>query len=108
MPYFSYHGGHSGQFCRHAKGKLRDVVKRAIELGFTHYGLSEHAPRYRRADLFPDESDLAPDDLLSTFDAYLKEARALREEYADRLRNRAPAAGQLVRDDDVAQRASRG
>lgn len=28
---------------------------RAIDLGFTTYGLSEHAPRYRSEDLFPEE-----------------------------------------------------
>lgn len=81
MPYFSYHGGHSGQFCRHAKGNLRAVVERAVELGFTHYGLSEHAPRYRAQDLFKDEADLTPEDLARTFEAYVGEARALRLEY---------------------------
>ena len=28
MPWFSYHGGHSGQFCRHAKDMLAAVVER--------------------------------------------------------------------------------
>src|SRR5438105_7706030 len=60
MPWFSYHGGHSGQFCRHAKGELEAVVERAIATGFTHYGLSEHCPRYRSEDLFPGEEDLGP------------------------------------------------
>jgi histidinol-phosphatase (PHP family) len=49
------HHSHSGQFCRHAKDDLEDVVKRAIELGFSTFGLSEHAPRYRIEDLFPEE-----------------------------------------------------
>jgi histidinol phosphatase-like PHP family hydrolase len=44
MSWFSFHGGHSGSFCRHAKDDLVDVVERAIALGVTHYGLSEHAP----------------------------------------------------------------
>jgi histidinol-phosphatase (PHP family) len=85
MPYFSYHGGHSGEFCRHAKGTLRAVVERALELGFTHYGLSEHAPRYRHADLFPNEEKLGPDGLVGLFEAYTEEANALRDEYHGRI-----------------------
>lgn len=49
------HHSHSGQFCRHAKDNLESVVARAVELGFTAYGLTEHAPRYREEDLFPEE-----------------------------------------------------
>jgi HisJ family histidinol phosphate phosphatase len=49
------HHSHSGQFCRHAKDDLEAVVKKAIEVGFTTFGLSEHAPRYRPEDLFPEE-----------------------------------------------------
>jgi len=49
------HHSHSGQFCRHAKDDLENIVLRAIELGFETFGLSEHAPRYRLEDLFPEE-----------------------------------------------------
>ena len=55
MVWFSYHGGHSGEFCGHAKGQLEPVVQRAIEAGFTHYSLSEHCPRYRDQDLYGEE-----------------------------------------------------
>lgn len=85
MPWFSYHGGHSGEFCRHARGPLEGVVKRAIEEGFTHYGLSEHAPRYRDEDLFPGEEDLGPAGLEALFSAYQREAIELRDRYADRI-----------------------
>lgn len=85
MPWFSYHGGHSGQFCRHAKGELEAVVERAIAAGFTHYGLSEHSPRYRAEDLFPGEEDLTPHDLERIFAEYSGHARALREKVAGRL-----------------------
>lgn len=85
MPWFSYHGGHSGQYCRHAKGEAAAVVERAIECGFTHYGLSEHCPRDRAEDLFPDEKDLAPADLARTFAAYTRDAFALRDRYGDRI-----------------------
>jgi histidinol-phosphatase (PHP family) len=82
VAWFSYHGGHSGQFCRHAKGSLREVVERAIQRGFTHYGLSEHCPRLRSIDLFHDESDLEPSQLEAIFDDYVREARALQLEFA--------------------------
>ncbi|MET0387499.1 MAG: histidinol-phosphatase [Polyangiales bacterium] len=85
MPWFSYHGGHSGQFCRHAKGELAKVVERAVELGFTHYGLSEHSPRYRTEDLLAGEEDLTPEDLARTFEAYQSHARELRERVAGKL-----------------------
>jgi len=35
MPWFSFHGGHSGEFCRHANDNLDAVVKRAVESGAT-------------------------------------------------------------------------
>jgi len=85
VPWFSYHGGHSGDFCRHAKGELVSVVERAIELGFTQYGLSEHCPRDRPEDLFADEADLVPDDLARAFDDYTRAAFALRDQVADRI-----------------------
>src|SRR5256885_12762121 len=86
MPWFSYHGGHSGQFCRHAKGELRAVVERAVAAGFTHYGLSEHCPRYREQDLFGDESEHGGTDaLLSAFTAYVAHAFELRAQYADQI-----------------------
>jgi hypothetical protein len=54
-PAMHSHHSHSGQFCRHAKDDLEDIILRAIELGFQTFGLSEHAPRYRLEDLFPEE-----------------------------------------------------
>ena len=46
---------HSGQFCKHAFSTLEEVVLRAIGVGFTHYGLSEHMPRYDPGDLYDEE-----------------------------------------------------
>ena len=53
MPYS--HHSHSGQFCKHAKGTLEEVVQEAIRQGFEIYGLTEHVPRYRTQDLYPEE-----------------------------------------------------
>ncbi|KAI8818613.1 Polymerase/histidinol phosphatase-like protein [Fimicolochytrium jonesii] len=76
---------HSGQFCCHAKGTLEDVVLAAIERGFTTLGLSEHVPRSRQQDIYPDEAGLTPSDLSLTFDNYLVEARRLQQKYSSRI-----------------------
>ena len=53
MPYS--HHSHSGQYCKHASGSLEEVVKEAIRQHFQIYGLTEHVPRYREVDLYPEE-----------------------------------------------------
>jgi len=85
VSWFSYHGGHSGEFARHATGTLEEVVESAVRAGFSIYGLSEHAPRYRAEDLFPDESDLGVGDLAQMFEDYVEKAQALRARHAGRL-----------------------
>ncbi len=85
MVWFSYHGGHSGQFCGHAQNTLREVVERAVEVGFTTFGLSEHCPRLRQRDLYAEEQAWTPDDLQAHFSAYIVEARKLQAEFADRI-----------------------
>ncbi|KAG8722989.1 histidinolphosphatase [Ceratobasidium sp. 395] len=79
------HHSHSGQFCRHAVGTLEEVVKTAIAAGFKVYGLTEHVPRYRREDLYPEETNTEPADLAHTFDLYLKEAHRLKVAYAAQI-----------------------
>jgi histidinol-phosphatase (PHP family) len=81
------HHSHSGQFCAHAQGSLEDVIKTAIAKGFTTYGLSEHVPRHKNSDLYPEEIEagLKPEDLRSRFDAYIMEAHRLREVYYDKI-----------------------
>jgi len=56
MPYS--HHSHSGEFCKHAAGTLEEVVVEAIRRGFRVFGLSEHVPRYRTSDLYPEEVGL--------------------------------------------------
>jgi histidinol-phosphatase (PHP family) len=53
MPYS--HHSHSGEFCKHAHGTLDEVVEEAIRQGFQMYGLTEHVPRYRHEDFYPEE-----------------------------------------------------
>lgn len=54
-PFMFSHHSHSGQFCKHASGTLEEVVLEAIRKGFSVYGLTEHVPRYRKEDLYPEE-----------------------------------------------------
>nr|ODN86511.1 histidinol-phosphatase (PHP family) [Cryptococcus depauperatus CBS 7841] len=79
------HHSHSGQFCRHAKDQLEDVIVEAIRQGFEVFGLSEHAPRWRMEDLFPEEADLASSDLLRVFEQFLSTAGSLRYKYASQI-----------------------
>jgi histidinol-phosphatase (PHP family) len=85
MVWFSYHGGHSGEFCAHAVSTLEDVVETAIERGFTHYGLSEHCPRYRAEDLYPGEEKLGVAGLAAAFQAYVARAFELRDARAGEI-----------------------
>ncbi|KAI9569183.1 Polymerase/histidinol phosphatase-like protein [Boletus coccyginus] len=83
MP-FSHHS-HSGQFCRHASGTLEEVVLEAIRQGFELYGLTEHVPRYRLEDLYPEEAGLSPDSLIQQFTEFLDEAHRLKSAYASQI-----------------------
>lgn len=85
MVWFSYHGGHSGEFCDHARSTLEEVVECAIARGFTHYGLSEHAPRLRAADLYPGEEKLGVAGLVRAFEGYVARAFSLRDSMAGRI-----------------------
>ncbi|CAG8507963.1 10463_t:CDS:2 [Ambispora leptoticha] len=77
---------HSGQFCKHARGNLEEVVQEAIKKKFLVYGLSEHCPRYRTQDLYPEESHLHPSDLYKTFREYVTEARRLQSKYNSEIK----------------------
>ncbi|CAE6512047.1 unnamed protein product [Rhizoctonia solani] len=79
------HHSHSGQFCKHAVGTLEEVVKAAINGNFQVYGLTEHVPRYRVQDLYPEEMDITPSDLMDTFDKFIEEAHRLKTLYAAQI-----------------------
>eukprot|EP01135_Chromosphaera_perkinsii_P001837 Nk52_evm16s211 gene=Nk52_evmTU16s211 len=86
-PRVSYHS-HSGQFCMHARGQLREMVETAVGQGFRHYGLTEHMPRLHEAHLYPEEAQagVGVPGLVATFDAFVREARRLQVEYVDKIR----------------------
>ncbi|KAF8903976.1 polymerase/histidinol phosphatase-like protein [Mucidula mucida] len=83
MP-FSHHS-HSGQFCKHASGTLEEVVLEAIQQNFQVFGLTEHVPRYRIEDLYPEEEGLTSTDLENQFNAFLAEANRLKQKYAPQI-----------------------
>ncbi|KAF9476058.1 histidinol phosphate phosphatase H [Pholiota conissans] len=79
------HHSHSGQFCKHAVGTLEEVVQEAINKRFELFGLTEHVPRYRKVDLYPEESELSLDALSEQFDKFLDEAHRLKSIYAHKI-----------------------
>ncbi|MCC6794175.1 MAG: histidinol-phosphatase [Candidatus Hydrogenedentes bacterium] len=83
----SLHGGHSGEYCDHAVGTLREVIEAAIEKGFKTYGISEHAPRHGERYLYANERDRGwtLEKILADFESYGTAIFALAEEYADRI-----------------------
>ncbi len=84
----SYHGGHSGQYCSHAKDKLEDIILEYIRQGFTRVGITEHVPPISDDFLYPGEVvlNLTAKDIFSRFKAYFKELKTLKEKYVDKLK----------------------
>lgn len=84
----SVHGGHSGQFCNHAKDTLEAVVLTYIDKGFEWVGITEHMPPTEDRLLYPDEkaAGLTAADLYQRFGEYIKTGRKLQTQYADRIR----------------------
>lgn len=84
----SLHGGHSGEFCKHARGTLREILEAAVAYGFHTFGVAEHAPRAESRFLYPEEIELGYDvaRIDADFDAYAREAEALAREFEGRLR----------------------
>ncbi len=83
----SLHGGHSGEFCEHAEGSLREVLEAAVAAGYHTFGVSEHAPRSEARFLYPAEVakgfDVAR--LHRDFEAYARSVDELAEEFRYRL-----------------------
>ena len=83
----SVHGGHSGQFCSHAKDTLEEVVQAYIAKGFAWVGLTDHMPPSDDAYLYPEERKLGltAAAMLERFERYMAEARRLQAAYADQI-----------------------
>lgn len=83
----SVHGGHSGQFCTHAKDSLEAVVAAYISKGFDWVGITEHMPAVDDRFVYPDESEAGLDaaSMHLRFSHFFKTATELREQYADQI-----------------------
>ena len=81
--YVSVHGGHSGQFCHHARGTLEDIVLKYIEAGFKWVGITEHVPPVSNEMRYPDEVDAGLDAsfLFKRFIDYVEECTRLKLKY---------------------------
>lgn len=88
MKRISLHGGHSGQFCDHARDTLAEIVAAYHSSGFECVGLTEHMPPLSDEWLYPDEVELGRTAawMLERFARYVAEARRLEREYAGRMR----------------------
>ncbi len=84
----SLHGGHSGQYCDHARDTLAEIVEAYHRAGFQCVGLTEHMPPPDDSGLYPDEVALGRSAgwMEARFALYVAEARQLAREYKDRMR----------------------
>ncbi len=85
--FFSVHGGHSKNFCEHARGNLINIIKKAISLKMSVYGITEHAPRVSYKHLYPEEINrgLTPEDLLRKFDEYCKTISKFQKQFQNSI-----------------------
>jgi histidinol-phosphatase (PHP family) len=83
----SIHGGHSAQFCSHAKNSLEEIVQAYIDRGFPWVGITEHMPPASDAYLYPEEKreGLDAGALLERFAEYITVCRRLQARYRDRI-----------------------
>lgn len=83
----SMHGGHSGEFCAHARGTLRETIEAAIGFGYHTMGIAEHAPRPGSPYLYTEEVEQGwkGETLNNLFENYAKALASLQEEYAGRI-----------------------
>ncbi len=67
--------------CKHAIGKDREYVKKAIELGFTELGFADHLPQ-----LYPDGFTHHYQMDFSEIPEYFESIFSLKKEYADKIK----------------------
>jgi len=84
----SVHGGHSGQFCQHARDTLEDVVLGYVRKGFSWVGITEHMPPVEDRWRYEDEREagLSARFLYDRFGEYVNQCRRLQEKYQSSLR----------------------
>lgn len=87
IPLVSVHGGHSGQFCSHAKDTLEAIVQAYADQGFAWVGLTDHMPPVHERFFYVEErlAGFDLDQLKQRFNDYMAEARRLQDKYKGRL-----------------------
>jgi histidinol-phosphatase (PHP family) len=86
-PLVSVHGGHSGEFCSHARDRLEDILAAYRDQGFLWVGITEHMPA-ARPELVPDDeraAGLSAADTQARFGAYFRTARELQQRLSGKL-----------------------
>lgn len=68
--------------CRHAFGKDRDYIDKAIKAGITELGFSDHAPMLFPVDNYYSTYRMFPEDVAD----YVNSINLLREEYKDKIK----------------------
>ena len=83
----SVHGGHSGEFCQHAKDSLEEVVQAYIDRGFRWVGITEHMPPVSDSFVYADErvAGLDASALQCRFDDYFATCRRLKRQYREKI-----------------------
>jgi histidinol-phosphatase (PHP family) len=84
----SVHGGHSGQFCGHAKNSLEEIVLAYIDQGYPWVGITEHMPPVSDEFVYPEEKNagLDADAIKQRFADYIHTCRHLQLKYAQDIR----------------------
>jgi histidinol-phosphatase (PHP family) len=84
----SVHGGHSGQFCSHAKNTLEEMILAYIDQRYAWVGITEHMPPVSDAFVYPEEkrAGLDASDLKRRFAGYMTTCRRLQAKYAREIR----------------------
>jgi histidinol-phosphatase (PHP family) len=84
----SIHGGHSGEFCCHAKDTLEEIIKAYIKRGFSWVGITEHMPFSSDEMLYPEEKDAGFDakETYQRFAGYISKCRKLQEKYSSSIK----------------------
>lgn len=86
--YVSVHGGHSGEFCTHARDRLEEIIRHYMALSFEWVGITEHIPPPTDDLRYPDEKELGltASRLQERFDRYITTCRRLQDRFKDRIR----------------------
>ena len=83
----SVHGGHSGEFCTHARDSLEGIIKAYIDRGFEWVGITEHMPPLEDRYLYPEEvaAGLNAARIYERFQRYIKTCRELQHLFSSRI-----------------------